>query len=91
MAERLTDRDELTTASAPGDWIHLVDVSDTTDDPAGTSVKQQAQNFLKGKTFQSILGCLVYKTYGSPTTTTIQATDLVIYACLLYTSDAADE
>lgn len=39
MAEQiLTDRDEIVNVS-DDDYIHVVDVSDTTDDPTGTSKK----------------------------------------------------
>ena len=79
MAERLTDRTALTTKPADGDIVYLVDISDTTDNAAGTSKQETVQNLLKGRTFQQILGCMVYKTTASPTTTTIQATDFVIY------------
>ncbi|MEE9158935.1 MAG: hypothetical protein V3U60_11175 [Gammaproteobacteria bacterium] len=41
--KRLTDFDELT-AVADDDFMHVVDVSDTTDDPAGTSYKAQVSN-----------------------------------------------
>ena len=80
MAERLTDQTELTTKPADGDLVHIVDVSNTTDNAAGSSRKMQIQNVLKGRTFQSILGCMVYKVSASPSVTTIAATDFVIYA-----------
>lgn len=38
MSQKLTDRTAAADA-ASGDLVHLVDVSDTTDDPAGTSKK----------------------------------------------------
>lgn len=41
--EKLTDRNELT-SPVDGDWVHIVDVSDTTDDPAGTSKKIKYSN-----------------------------------------------
>jgi len=79
MAERLTDQDELTVKPGDLDFIHLVDVSDTAENAAGSSRKQQVRNFLKGRAFQYILGCLVFKVNNSPSTTTIQSSDWVIY------------
>ena len=47
MAQKLTDR--TTTATADGlDYIHVVDVSDVTDSPQGTSKKITKDNFLQG-------------------------------------------
>jgi hypothetical protein len=51
MAERLTDRPSLNLPAAGNDLIHIVDVSDTTDNAAGSSVKQTVGLFLAGKTF----------------------------------------
>lgn len=42
----LTDRTELSAGPAVGDVLHVVDVSDTTDDVAGTSKKITVQNLL---------------------------------------------
>jgi len=39
MAEKLTDRTELTVTPAPGDLFHVIDISDLTDSPQGTSKK----------------------------------------------------
>lgn len=80
MPDRLTDQTELTTKPANGDLVHLVDVSDISDNAAGSSRRMQIQNLLKGRAFQYILGCMVYKTNASPTVTTIQATDFVVFA-----------
>lgn len=44
MAQRLTDRTELTATPAAADFLHVVDVSDLTDGPAGTSKKVQFSN-----------------------------------------------
>lgn len=77
--ERLTDQTEITSKLADNDWVYVVDRSDTTDDADGSGFKMQIQNYLKGRTFQYILGCLVYKVNTSPTVTTIQDTDIVIY------------
>lgn len=48
MSEILTDRDALAAAPANGDFIHIVDISDTTDNAAGSSKKITVQNFLSG-------------------------------------------
>lgn len=42
---KLTDKDLLSNP-ASGDYLHLVDVSDTTDDPAGTSKKTTVQDIV---------------------------------------------
>lgn len=42
---KLTDKSELTNAVS-NDWIHIVDVSDTSSDPAGTSKKITVQNIV---------------------------------------------
>lgn len=44
-AGALTNRPELT-ATANGDWVHVVDVSDTSSGPDGTSKKVQISNLL---------------------------------------------
>lgn len=43
MGQPLTSRTELAEAPASGDFFHVVDVSDTTDSPEGTSKKIQSQ------------------------------------------------
>jgi len=81
MAERLTDQTEYTGFPAVDDLLHMVDKDDTTGNAEGTSKKIKIQNLLKGRTFQLILGCLVYKyTTSSPTIGTIQTGDIVIWA-----------
>lgn len=45
---RLTDRTELATTPASNDLIHIVDVSDTTDNASGTSKKIQYSNLVSG-------------------------------------------
>lgn len=47
MAEKLTDRTTAITADDL-DWIHVVDVSDTTDSPQGTSKKISKANLFSG-------------------------------------------
>lgn len=46
MAQKLTDRTLLSPAIANDDLIHMVDVSDTTQDPAGSSYKAQFSQVL---------------------------------------------
>lgn len=46
MGEPLTSRDELVTQPANGDFLHVVDISDTTDSPEGTSKKIQYNTFI---------------------------------------------
>lgn len=43
---KLTDKTELATAPDSGDLVHIVDVSDTTSDPSGTSKKIEYSNLL---------------------------------------------
>lgn len=45
----LTTRTELATTPAAGDLVHIVDVSDTTDNASGTSKKITTTNLLAGK------------------------------------------
>jgi len=45
--QKLTDRTELAAAPADGDLVHVVDVSDTTDNASGTSKKITITNLIK--------------------------------------------
>lgn len=47
IAKRITALDPLTASVVPEDLIHVVDVSDTTADPAGSSYKSQFGTFLR--------------------------------------------
>lgn len=47
---KVTDLTELTTTPANGDYFHIVDVDDITDDPAGTSKKVKKQNVTPNET-----------------------------------------
>ena len=42
----LTTRIELPTAPSNADWVHIVDVSDTNDDPLGSDKKVTFANFI---------------------------------------------
>ena len=44
--ERLTDQNELSETPADGDLIHIIDISNTTDDATGSSRKLTRVNFL---------------------------------------------
>ena len=46
MGEKLYDRDALASQPADGDFFHVVDVSDTTDSPEGTSKKILYSNLI---------------------------------------------
>lgn len=46
MGQKLTDRTELSVAPASDDFLHVVDVSDITDDALGTSKKIKYSNFV---------------------------------------------
>lgn len=79
MADRLTDKTALTTSPASGDLIHVVDISDTTANTAGTSKKQAISNFLS-RGLTSIQGCYVLaRTAGATSTSALAAGDLVVY------------
>lgn len=58
MAEKLTDRTAKTSNFADGDLVHVVDVSDTSQDPAGSSFKSTIGN--------------IYGSYLSPKITSAQ-------------------
>lgn len=77
--ERLTDQTEFTGKPDSLDVIHLVDVSNTTDNAAGSSRKINVGNLLKGRTFVPLLGCLVYQVSATPSTTQIEDGDYIIY------------
>ena len=79
MAERLTDRTAKTETPDKVDLIHLVDVSDATENAAGSSRKQTVENFLKGRAFLFIQGCYTLKATGNESTTVLEIGDLVIY------------
>ena len=53
MSSKLTDITNEETTLADGDLLYVVDVDDTTDDPAGSSAKVQVQNLLKAGHFNS--------------------------------------
>ena len=77
--ERLTDQLVKTDKPSGVDLVHLVDVSNITDDAEGTSTQMTVDDFLKGRSFKPILGCLVYSFVSDPSKTAIVATDWVIY------------
>lgn len=81
MAERVTDQTAKTTAPADDDVLHVVDISDTTDNAAGSSFKMGVANFLKGKGLLVIQGCYTIKDLaaGNESTTILEAGDLVLY------------
>jgi hypothetical protein len=61
MAEKLTDRTAKTSNFADGDLVHVVDVSDTSQDPAGSSFKSTIGN--------------IYGSYLAPKITSAQIID----------------
>ena len=60
MADRLTDKSAITATLSSSDLLHIVDVSDTTDDAAGSSFKM---SLLKLLTF--IFSVDTYTAYAS--------------------------
>lgn len=80
MAERLTDKTALSTSPDVLDVIHVVDVSDTTSNAAGTSKKQQVAHFLS-KGLTNIQGCWVLaRASGATSVTALADGDIVMYA-----------
>lgn len=79
MAERLTDKTARTTKPASDDLVHMVDVSNTTQNPAGSSFKMEIKNFLKGRAFIPVQGCYTLKESSNESTSSLEAGDLVIY------------
>jgi hypothetical protein len=77
--ERLTDQEAYTGKSSDADLLHLVRPSDTTDNAAGSSKKLRIDDLFKGRSFQIILGCLVFKFDAGPTKTTIVSGDWIIW------------
>lgn len=81
MAERLTDRTEKSTGFAFDDLLHLVDVSDTTDNAAGTSYKVAIGKLLTvlgvGVRITGFENYTVYKASGNTDLTTLQVGDRV--------------
>ena len=52
---QVTDLTELNATPADGDLLHIVDISDTTDDPEGTSKKVTRANLVGGLALQADL------------------------------------
>lgn len=81
MAERLTDKTALSTPPADGDLFHVVDISDTTGNAAGTSKKITIETILlRGLSIASPYSSNVYllaRTTG--TGTTLVAGDTIVY------------
>lgn len=79
MAERLTDQTVKTTTPARTDVAHIVDVSDTAENAAGSSF-QQTINTIIGAGLSKIQGCIVLARTGTDQSmTALQAGDFVIY------------
>jgi len=79
MAERLTDQALFSGLLDADDRVYVVDRSDTTDNPAGSSRQMKIEEFLAGHRFQKINGCLVYKNPPQNSATVIEDQDWLIY------------
>src|SRR3990167_1954871 len=55
----LITRNELLTPPATDDWVHIVDVSDTNDDPDGSDKRMRFSNFQSGINPLAIKGELI--------------------------------
>lgn len=79
---KLTEKDPKTSGFALADVFHLVDISDTTSDPQGTSYKVQLGHFLSEFTWINITvdgqDFSVLKKNGTPVLTNIENDDWVI-------------
>jgi len=60
MAEKLTDRVQIAVAVAQTDLVHIVDVSDTSQDPAGSSYKGTAKQLINSYVSDGSEGALSY-------------------------------
>ena len=73
MATKITDLTELAVTAASGDFLHIVDVTDTTGGAAGTSKKIQVTNLTSGSgtvTSVELTAPAAFAVAGSPITTT---------------------
>lgn len=77
--ERLTAQDAKTTKPGDDAILYIVDPSSTEQDPSGDGFQIRIDDLLKGRVFQEILGCLVFKSGSSPSKTTIITGDIVVY------------
>lgn len=81
MAERLTDQTEKTANLSFDDVIYVVDVSDTTENAAGSSYKIKVGTFLRllgvGVTIPGYENYTVKKASGNTDLTTLQVGDLI--------------
>jgi hypothetical protein len=78
MADRLTDKTEKSGSFANDDLIHVVDVSDTSDNAAGSSFKVELLNLFASFTWVKVGSAFVLK--DDPTAPAlIQDGDAVIY------------
>ena len=59
MSERLTQQTELDESPADGDLVHVVDISDTTDNAAGSSRKMTVLNLARRRIENEIPAGLV--------------------------------
>lgn len=77
---KLTTKTEKTGAFADDDLLHVVDVSDTTDDASGSSFKVELLNLFAGFTWiKNGTDYMVSKRNATPNNATIQDDDWVIY------------
>lgn len=81
MAEKLTDQTEKTSGLSFDDVLYLVDVSDTTEDAAGSSFKIKVGTLFRllgvGVTISGYENWTVKKASGNTNLSTIQVGDLV--------------
>lgn len=80
MADRLTDKTEKTGSFAEDDLIHVVDISDTSDNASGSSFKVKLLNLFASFTWIPLGNFyMVHKRNPSPNNGVIQDGDWFIY------------
>lgn len=80
MADRLTDKTEKTGSFAEDDLIHVVDISDTSDNASGSSFKAEIFNVLASYAMVRVSDNLILlKSSTGTNNKVVQAGDFVIY------------
>ena len=79
MAERLTDKTAKTAKPVDDDLVHVIDVSDVSQNAAGSSFKMKVDDFLKGRAFIMVQNCHTLKGVGNESRTVLEVNDFVIY------------
>lgn len=90
MAGELTAQTELSEAPSGSDFIDLVDVSDTTDSPQGSSKKLTVQNLLLAagiKVVPGFEGYIIIAASGNSDPTIVQEDDVLVGSGAYYNGE----